>query len=42
MSVSVLPGAGDLPATGLSPLTLVVLGTVLIGGGLIARLVRRS
>jgi hypothetical protein len=42
MSVSVLPGPGDLPVAGLSPLALVVLGAVLIGGGLIARLVRRS
>jgi hypothetical protein len=42
MSVSVLPGAEDLPLAGLSPIALVVLGTLLISGGLLARLVRRS
>jgi hypothetical protein len=43
MSVSVLPGAGGgLPVTGLSPLALVALGTLLLGGGLAALLVRRS
>jgi alpha-tubulin suppressor-like RCC1 family protein len=43
MGVSVLAGStGGLPVAGLSPLALVVLGTLLLGGGLAARLVRRS
>ncbi|MFI7540087.1 hypothetical protein [Actinoplanes sp. NPDC049599] len=41
-SASVLPGASDLPVTGLSPIALVALGTLLLGGGLTALLVRRS
>lgn len=42
MSASVLPGAvGGLPVTGLSPIALVALGTLLLGGGLAALLVRR-
>ncbi|MEU8232757.1 hypothetical protein AB0C12_24515 [Actinoplanes sp. NPDC048967] len=43
MSVSVLPGSGGgLPVTGLSPVALIALGTLLLGGGLAAMLVRRS
>ncbi|GAA3910050.1 RCC1 domain-containing protein [Actinoplanes auranticolor] len=43
MSVSVLPGSGaGLPVAGLSPIALIALGTLLLGGGLAARLVRRS
>jgi alpha-tubulin suppressor-like RCC1 family protein len=43
MSVAVLPGAGGgLPVTGLSPIALVALGALLLGGGLAAMLVRRS
>jgi alpha-tubulin suppressor-like RCC1 family protein len=42
LSVSILPGPGDLPVTGLSPVALVALGTLLLGGGLAALLVRRS
>lgn len=39
---SVLPGAGGgLPVTGLSPIALVSLGTLLLGGGLAALLVRK-
>ncbi|GAA3350784.1 hypothetical protein GCM10020358_77990 [Amorphoplanes nipponensis] len=41
-AASVLPGAGaGLPVTGLSPVALFALGTLLIGGGLAAKLVRR-
>jgi alpha-tubulin suppressor-like RCC1 family protein len=37
------PGAGGgLPVTGLSPVVLVSIGTLLLGGGLVAMLVRRS
>jgi alpha-tubulin suppressor-like RCC1 family protein len=43
MSASVLPGSsGGLPVTGLSPVALIALGTLLLGGGLAAMLVRRS
>jgi alpha-tubulin suppressor-like RCC1 family protein len=43
MSASVLPGtAGGLPAAGLSPVVLAALGTLLLGGGLAAKHLRRS
>jgi alpha-tubulin suppressor-like RCC1 family protein len=42
VSLAVLPGAsGGLPATGLTPVALVALGTLLLGGGFSALLVRR-
>ncbi|WP_148307867.1 hypothetical protein [Actinoplanes friuliensis] len=42
MAVSVLPGAGGgLPVTGLSPIALTAIGTLLLGGGLAALLVRK-
>lgn len=41
-ATSVLPGAGDgLPVTGLSPVALAAIGTLLLGGGLTALLVRK-